>query len=357
MPTDSADPAQQPAEAPPAPPAQPAPPPIDPTQTRMVKEWKHSRPLFSCRFDPTGRFICAGGQDAIVQRWEVANDQKVELAGHASWVRGMAFRRQGDLLCTGDYAGKVIGWRYASDAPQTPAYTLTAHKGWVRAVAISPNDAVLATVGNDNVVRLWSAIDGTPQVELVGHGCHVYNTRFHPGGERLVTADLKGVVKDWDLRSRQQVRQFDASVLFKYDEGFKADIGGIRAMAFSPDGKWLVCGGITEVTNAFAGIGNAIALLYDWETGERKQILRPKENFQGLVWGATFHPAGFLMALGSGGGGTVLWFYKPDQPEPFFTFALPAAPRDIDLHPNGTQAAIAFFDNTLRLYDLTAKPA
>ncbi len=129
-----------------------------------------------------------------------------------------------------------------------------------------------------------------------GHDCHVYNVAFHPDGKHLVSADLKGVVKVWDLAKGEAVRELDAKVLHKYDPSFLADIGGVRSMAFSADGSLLACAGITNVSNAFAGIGNPLVVLFDWATGKQKQLLRPKANFQGTAWGVRLHPAGFIAA-------------------------------------------------------------
>lgn len=349
--------APAPPAAAPAPPAAPPPPPVaDPAQIRLLKEFKHDRSLFSCRIDPQGKFVFAGAHDSLLERWETAGEKKDAFAGHQSWVRGMAFQPAGELLCTGDYAGKVNAWRYAAEPAQPPVYSIAAHKGWVRAVAISPDGATLATAGNDNLVRLWTTADGKLVRELPGHESHVYNLAFHPGGH-LLSVDLKGVIKDWDLASGAAVRQFDASLLWKYDPTFRADIGGARSFAVSPDGQWVAAGGITEVTNAFAGIGQAVIALFDWNTGERKQVLRPKENFQGVAWSVAFHPAGFIVAAAGGGGGGALWFFKPDAPQPFFAFKLPAVPRDMALHPNGMHLAVANYDKTLRLYDMSPKPA
>src|SRR5262245_48484926 len=104
----------------------------DPTQTRLIKELKHNRPLFSCRFDPTGRYVCAGAHDALIQRWDLADDQKLEFQGHESWVRGLAFQRGGELLVSGDYAGRLIARRYAGDSPESLLFSLEAHQGWIR---------------------------------------------------------------------------------------------------------------------------------------------------------------------------------------------------------------------------------
>ena len=163
-------------------PASPALPPIDPTKTRQVQELKHGSPLIGCRFDPTGRFVFAGAQDNSIQRWELATGKKTVLAGHKSWVRGLAFHVTSKTLLSGDYRGKVLAWQFDADTPK-PLRTIDAHKGWVRAVAVSPDGKLLATCGNDHLVKLWSIPDGKLVREFAGHVCHVYNFAFHPSGQ------------------------------------------------------------------------------------------------------------------------------------------------------------------------------
>jgi WD40 repeat protein len=161
-----------------------------------------------------------------------------------------------------------------------------------------------------------------------------------------------GVIKQWDLAKGTAVRDLDGSVLHKYDATFCADHGGVRSMAFTPDGKLLACAGITDVSNAFAGIGKPLVVLFDTATGQRKQLLRPKADFQGTCWGVVCHPEGFLAGAGGGNGGA-LWFWKPDAPQAFHTLALPNNARDLDLHPDGQRLAVPFFDGAVRIYSLT----
>jgi WD40 repeat protein len=342
---------------------------INPVRTRLVRELRHNSPLLSCRFDPTGRFVFAGAQDSTIQRWELATGQKTALAGHRSWVRGMAFLAGQRKLFSGDYAGRILQWQVDAAAP-TAERTIEAHRGWVRMVAVSPDGRLLASCGNDNLVKLWNTADGALVRQLTGHTCHVYNIAFHPGGAFLVSADLRGNVKQWDLARGAETRSFDASVLYRYDTTFRADIGGIRSMAFNGTGSLLVCAGITDVTNAFAGIGKPAVCLFDWQTGRRLQVLRPQTNFQGTAWGVGFHPSGFLAGAGGGNGGA-LWFWRPApgvsapgvsepgrienpsyQAQSFHTLSLPNNARDLHLHPDGRRLAIAFFDGAVRIYDM-----
>jgi len=325
-------------------------PAIDVTKTKSVLELKYASALISSRFDPSGKYIFASAQDFTIQRWEIATSKAVPFAGHTSWVRGLTCDKATKTLWTSSYAGEVFSWDIESEKP-APKVKIDAHRGWARAVALSTDGKTLATCGNDKLVRLWSATDGKKLAEYEGHACHVYNVGFHPDGKHLVSADLKGVVKVWELATGKSVREMDASVLYKYDTGFKADIGGVRSMAFNADGSLLACSGITEVSNAFAGVGKPLVVLFDWKTGQRKQLLKPKTAFQGTAWGVGFHSSGIVVGVGGGSGGA-LWFWKTDAAESFFDLKLQNNARDLDLHPDQKRLAVASHDGVLRLYEM-----
>jgi WD40 repeat protein len=347
--------------------------PLDPTRARLDRELKHTSPLIGGRFDPAGRFLFVSAQDNTLQRFDLLTGAKASFAGHRSWVRGIAFVGKSDdtagrlavagggavvppkpapfTVVTGDYHGNLVWWPGGADSPQ-PVRSVAAHAGWVRAVAVSPDGQTVASCGNDRLVKLWSAADGSPLGSLAGHDCHVYNLAFHPAGTRLASADLKGVVKDWDLAAGKPVRELDAGALHKYDPGFMADIGGARAMAFTLDGSRLGCAGITNVSNAFAGVGNPLVLVFDWTAGVPKP-LRPKDAFQGTAWGLAFHPAGWVIAAGAGAGGRV-WFWKGDEPASSHTVTVPAGVRDLALDPAGGRLAACGANGTAYVYSLPA---
>jgi hypothetical protein len=327
----------------------------DPTATRLVQTITHDRPVLTCRFEPNGDFLFAGAEDNNFHRWDLFTISAVHQKGHKSWIGTMgSLTPAGNLFVTGGHEGKIAWWNSLEPDP-TPARIVDAHKGYVRAVAVSPDGQLVATGGNDNLVRVWSAADGTLVKELAGHPRHVYNVAFHPSGKALISGDLMGTLKQWEVGSWTMTRELDAKLLSKYDNGFKADVGGIRAIDFSPDGKLLAVGGITDVSNAFAGIGNPLVLLFDWESGKQVKQLKPKDNIQGSVWGVRFHPSGEFL-IGSGGGPAgALWFWKPDDEKSFHAIGLASVAYDLTLHPDGLRLAVPLFDKTIRIYDMSPK--
>lgn len=327
----------------------------DPTATRLVQTITHDRPVLACRFDPQGNYLFAGAEDNCFHRWDLFTGSAVHPKVHRSWLGTLALApTAGGIVVTGGHEGKLTWWNGFEQNP--PALrTIDAHKGYIRALAVSPDGQFVATAGNDHFVRVWSTADGALVKELAGHTRHVYNCAFHPSGKYLVSGDLLGIVKQWEVGPWTEVRELDAKVLWKYDTGFRADVGGVRCFAFSNDGKYLAAGGITEVSNAFAGVGVPCVVLFDWDSGKQLKVMKPKDAFQGSVFGVRFSPAGDFIVGAGGGGAGGLWFWKLDDDKSFHFVKIPAVAYDMDLHPDGLRLALPLFDKTLRIYDMAPK--
>lgn len=328
----------------------------DPMSTHVSKTLAHTSPLLSCRFDPTGRFVFAGAEDNKVVRWELATGSKVELAAHDSWVRALAFSANGETLITGGHDGRMIWWAAGADAPQ-PTRTIQAHQGWIRALAVSPDGQSVASCSNDLKVKLWSIAEGSLIREFTGHERHVYHLGFHPDGKQLVSGDLTAKFLHWEVDTGKQVRSFAIASLSKYDPGFMADYGGPYCLQFAPDGKGFFAGGLTNVTNAFAGVCNPIVVQVDWEAGKDVMTHLSKSGIQGTAWGFALHPDGYRIAATGGQGGGHLFFWKFDQKDEFHSVNLGNTARDMSLHSDGLQIATAHYDKNLRISLMAPKAA
>jgi WD40 repeat protein len=334
-----------------------APTGLDPKQANIVSQWAYDRPLNTCRFDPAGRFVFCGAEDANVQRFSVPDGARTNFAGgHDTWVQSIGFSKDGVQIYTGGCDGKLTWWDSAAKPPK-PIRSIEAHKGWIRTLDVSPDGKLIATGGNDNQVRLWNSADGKLVRELSSHARHVYSVTFHPQGTFLLSGDLMGVLNQWDMASSKPVRTFDAKALHTYEGGQQVDYGGVRALAVSPDGKWLAAGGLYKATNPLGAVNEPLVLLFNWES----QKIEKQQVTEGITGGVVSRLRwlgdGSLMGASGGVSGGFLLFWKPNEEKAFHKFQLPALARDMDLHPDGIRVATVHSDKQIRITRLAAKPA
>src|SRR4051812_2329996 len=107
---------------------------LDVKLAHVVAEWAHDRPLISCRFEPQGRYVFAGSEDSTVQRWAFDGGAKTPFVGHESWVRAIAFSKDGATMITGGYEGRLMWWPTAADKPES-IRRVDAHHGWLRSLS------------------------------------------------------------------------------------------------------------------------------------------------------------------------------------------------------------------------------
>ncbi len=325
---------------------------LDPKQTHVVSQWKHTAPLITCRFDPQSRYVFSAAEDYAIQRWDLKTGKPTSWPAHESWVRDFGFLNEGDTLISAGSDDQLVFWSTTAEKP-VPLKSFKAHAGWIRSISISPDGKFFATAGNDLVVKLWNA-DGGLVHEFAGHEKHVYSTMFHPSGEFLLSGDLKGQVHQWDLKAGKLARSFDAKELYSFNGGQKVDYGGVRSLALSPDGKSLACCGLYKASNPLGAVNEPLVVAFDWTTGKKTRS-HTAAGVRGVAWRVVYLSDGSL-AVGSGGsGGGYLIFWKADSTKEYHKLKLKDTLRGMDISPDGLQLATAHWDRYLRVCQMTKK--
>lgn len=327
----------------------------DPKQTHVASQWKHTSPLISCRFDPSGRYVFTTAEDMTVQRFELASGRKVIFpAVHDSWVRGLGFLNSGKTLVTGGFDGRLMWWDALAAKPTQPAKRVEAHQGWIRYVDVNADGKLIASCGNDNLAKLWDD-SGKAVHTFSGHDSNVYSVMFHPDGKHLLSGDLSGVVKQWEIKSGKHVRDFDAKALHSYNGGQQVHYGGVRSIAASADRKYIACGGLHKASNPLGAVNEPIVLLFDWKTGKKVNSF-VASGVRGVAWRTLIHPDGIVVTGSGGSGGGYLLFWKPGSDKVIHKLKLPNTARDMDLHKDGIQIATVHYDRQVRISKMSPKP-
>jgi WD40 repeat protein len=246
--------------------------------------------------------------------WSADEPRRLEFTGdrHTSYVTGMA--RCGDQLVSGSYDGRLIWWDMET---RTGVRSLTAHDRWIRRVIATPDGREVISVADDMQCKVWDAATGALRLTLSDHAAltpHHYPSMLYAvavseDGQWLATADKVGHVAIWDLAEGTRVAALDAPQFYTWDPKQRIhSIGGIRSLAFSPDGQQLALGGIGQIGNIDHLGGPSRIELYRWESGEHLRTMEDDKR-KGLVEQMAWHPSSpwLLAAGGDHSGFLTLW--------------------------------------------------
>jgi WD40 repeat protein len=242
-----------------------------------------------------------------------------ELYAHESYVTGVALA--GDTLVSGGYDGKLTWF----DTKAGKAIrTHEAHAKWIRKVIASPDGKLFASIADDMVCKLWDATNGKLVHELRGHAektpndfvSMLYAVAFSADSKLLATGDKVGHVVVWDAATGKQFGAVEAPVMYTWDKVQRLhSIGGVRSVAFSPDGKALAVGGMGKVGNIDHLEGKARVEVFDWKAGKQTAEF-PGDKFSGLVNRLAWAPDGSWLVGAGGAGEGFLLFFDPAAKKP-----------------------------------------
>ena len=115
----------------------------------------------------------------------------------------------------------------------------------------------------------------------------------------------------WDAATGKEVGTCEAPVMYTWDKAQRLhSIGGIRSLAFSPDGKSLAVGGMGKVGNIDHLEGKARVEVFDWKAGKQTAEF-PGDKFSGLVNRLAWAPDGSWLVGAGGAGEGFLCFFDP----------------------------------------------
>ena len=286
-----------------------------PQNLRVVREINRREGLFSvARVPGTDRLVVASSEGKVRELdASQANPTPKDLADHGRYVT--CVRLIGDTVVSGGYDARLIWW----DLREGRAIRTIddAHGRWIRQLAVSPDGTKIASVGDDMVCRVWNVATGERLLELRGHQertpqnfvSMLYCCVFSADGTKLATGDRVGHVVIWDVAAGRQLAAVEAPTLYTWDGTQRIrSIGGVRALAFSPDGTHLAVGGVGQIGNVDALQGPSRVEVFDWAAGRR---VLEFTGAQGIINRLQYHPDGkWLCALGGGSNGIFL-FYDP----------------------------------------------
>ncbi len=289
------------------------------------------------RFSPDGKTLAAACFDGTVKRWDVSGTEAAEspaITGHNGWVTDITFA--GTTLFSTDSWGRLTASDVSGKEPKKPWTVEAAHDGWARAIVVSSDGAQLATCGKDGFVRLWNPKDGKKAGEFDAKA-DVLSVCFAPGGKSVFAGDQFGIVRE--IVAGKVTRTFEAKELHKIDR--IQDVGGVRCLLLSGDGKTLFAAGAEPKTGGFVEC-TPLLVAFDLATGKRLSTWKGASEKDGYVTDMAWHPDGYVVGTTSGQPGQgKFFFWKPGEAAAFFTGGKHPNCHSVALHPDGTKLAVS----------------
>lgn len=139
-------------------------------------------------------------RDNNVFLWDPLRGKIDELPGHGTAMEGIASTK-GRKIAFASNRGTVGLFTNVLVVDGKKAWTrLTGHRGPVQAVAFSPDESVLVSVGTDLTLKFWNTDTGALLRTLAGPETKIHCLCFSPDGRWLITGGADGIIRIWGLQ-------------------------------------------------------------------------------------------------------------------------------------------------------------
>ncbi|CRG85057.1 hypothetical protein PISL3812_02202 [Talaromyces islandicus] len=185
------------------------------------------------------------------------------ISGHLGWVRALAVEPNNEWFASGAGDRTIKIWNLATGSLRL---TLTGHISTVRGLAVSPRHPYLFSCGEDKMVKCWDLEANKVIRHYHGHLSGVYTLALHPNLDVLVTGGRDGVARVWDMRTRSNIHVLS---------GHKGTVADVKCQEADPQ---IISASLDSTVRLWdLAAGKSMGVLTHHKKGVRGLAVHPKE--------------------------------------------------------------------------------
>jgi len=168
------------------------------TFSHQLFSGSHRSPVVSLGFSNNSRWLYSGGNDMTIKVWDWQKRNLQTLITKTNSVNNLTLSSDRAYLVTLGYSRDIQVWDGVTGKLQ---HSLVGHSAPINAIAISPNDQVLVSVGNDCSLRFWDLETGENFTTLTqsSHSQYIEQVAFSTDGQSLISWGADNTLKLWGV--------------------------------------------------------------------------------------------------------------------------------------------------------------
>ena len=180
------------------------------TRYHPTSTWATPGVQMCLEYMPANGLLYSGGTDGDVHSWRVSDRKMVStLSGHTDICMSLAVLKKLNYLASGSLDKTVSIWdSYTNER----LLHLHGHKKGILDLTYSPEYRLLVSCGFEHDALVWSPFVKNLVFRLRGHHGALVGVHCVENTPELITADVKGVFKLWDVRKFECVQTFSANL-------------------------------------------------------------------------------------------------------------------------------------------------
>lgn len=160
------------------------------------------------QYDSVSRCLFSGSPDGTLNCWDLQNMclAEVRKGQHKQAINDLLAIDDINLLASASSDGTIITWDTGALRPKG---IFKGHKKGTYSLAYSNDYRCMLSAGLDHEALIWNPyVERVPIFRLKGHTNYLCGVEVIPGTPQIITADVRGTFRLWDMRNFRCVQTF-----------------------------------------------------------------------------------------------------------------------------------------------------